>query len=83
MRLIIEEHTLAKKNQQRFLRPRIWVHPLRGYQKEAHRLVLWCKEHDLIPATGSVNQEVLAIAGRSPGKYSVKRPAADTAGGPG
>ena len=74
VRLIIEEHALTKKNQQRSLRPRIWVHPLRGYQKEAQRLVLWCKEQDLIPATGSVNQEVLAIAGRSPGKYSVKRP---------
>ena len=74
VRLIIEEHTLAKKNQQRSLRPRIWVHPLRGYQKEAQRLVLWCKEQDLMPTTGSVNQEVLAIAGRSPGKYSVKRP---------
>ncbi len=74
VRLIIEEHTLAKKNRQYSLRPRIWLHPLRGYQKEAQRLVLWCKEQDLIPATGSVNQEVLATAGRSPGKYSVKRP---------
>ncbi len=73
-RLIIEEHALAKKNQGLALRPRIWVQPLRGYQREAQRLVLWCQEQDLIPATGSVNQEVLAIAGRSPGKYSVKRP---------
>ena len=74
VRLIIEEHALAKKNQQRSLRPRIWVQPLRGYQKEAHRLVLWCREQDLIPATRSVNQEVLTTTGRSPGKYSVKRP---------
>ncbi len=74
VRLIIEEHTLAKKNQRRSLRPRIWVQPLRGYQQEAHRLVLWCREQDLIPATESAHQEVLATAGRSPGKYSVKRP---------
>ena len=74
VRLIIEEPVLVKKNQQRSLQPRIWVHPLRGYQKEAHRLVMWCRGQDLIPATGSVNQEVLATAGRSPGKYSVKRP---------
>ena len=74
VRLIIEEHAVAKKNQGLALRPRIWVQPLRGYQREAQRLVLWCKEQDLIPATSSVNQEVLATAGRSPGKYSVKRP---------
>ena len=74
VRLMIEEHTLVKKKQRRSLRPRIWVQPLRGYQQEAHRLVLWCREQDLIPATGSVNQEVLATTGRSPGKYSVKRP---------
>lgn len=74
VRLIIEEHAVAKKNQGLTLRPRIWVQPLRGYQREAQRLVLWCKEQDLIPATSSVNQEVLATAGRSPGKYSVKRP---------
>ena len=74
VRLIIEEHTLAKKNQRRSFRPRIWIHALRGYQKEAQRLVLWCREQNLIPATENVNQEVLATAGRSPGKYSVKRP---------
>lgn len=74
VRLIIEEHSVAKKNGQLSLRPRIWVQPLRGYQQEAQRVVLWCTEQDLIPATGSVNQEVLATAGRSPGKYSVKRP---------
>ena len=74
VRLIIEEHAVAKKNQPPALRPRIWVHPLRGYQQEAQRLVLWCKEQDLIPTTSSVNQEALATAGRSPGKYSVKRP---------
>ena len=74
VRLIIEEHAVAKKNQSLALRPRIWVQPLRGYEKEAKQLVLWCKEQDLIPATSSVNQEVLATAGRSPGKYSVKRP---------
>ena len=74
VRLIIEEHALAKKDQQPSLRPRIWVHPLRGYQKEAQRLVLWCGEQDLIPATRSVSQEILTTTGRSPGKYSVKRP---------
>lgn len=74
VRLIVEEPVLAKKNKQRALQPRIWVHPLRGYQKEAQRLALWCREQDLIPATGSVNQEVLATVGCSPGKYSVKRP---------
>ncbi len=74
VRLIIEEHLLARKNQSRPLRPRIWVQPLRGYRKEARRLVRWCGEQDLIPTTESVNQEVLATAGRSPGKYSVKRP---------
>ena len=74
VRLIIEEQTLVKKNQRRSLQPRIWVQPLRGYQKEAQRLVRWCQEQDLIPTTGSVNQEVLTATGRSPGKYSVKRP---------
>ncbi len=74
VRLIIEEHVVAKKNSGLTLRPRIWIHPLRGYQKEAKRLVLWCQEQDLIPATRGVNQEALATQGRSPGKYSVKRP---------
>ena len=74
VRLIIEEHAVAKKNQSLSLRPRIWVQPLRGYEKEAKQLVLWCQEQDLIPTTSGVNQEVLATAGRSPGKYSVKRP---------
>ena len=74
VRLIIEEHTLVKKNRRSSLRPRIWVQPLRGYQREAHRLGLWCREQDLIATTSSVNQEVLATIGRSPGKYSVKRP---------
>ena len=73
-RLIIEEHVLARKNRQHSLQPRIWVQPLRGYQKEAQRLGLWCREQDLIPTTRGVTQEVLATAGRSPGKYSVKRP---------
>ena len=74
VRLIIEEHALVKKNQQPSLQPRIWVHPLRGYQKEAQRLVLWCEEQNLIPTPRSVNQEILTTTGRSPGKYSVKRP---------
>ena len=74
VRLIIEEHDLTRKNQRLALQPRIWVQPLRGYQKEAQRLVRWCREQDLIPATGSAHQEALATTGRSPGKYSVKRP---------
>ena len=73
-RLIVEEHSVAKKNQALSLRPRIWVHSLRGYQKEAKRLVLWCQEQGLIPTTRSVNQEALTTQDRSPGKYSVKRP---------
>lgn len=76
VRLIVEEHAIAKKNYGCSLRPRIWVHPLRGYRKEAQGLVRWCQEQDLITTTRSVNQEVLEVlaAGRSPGKYSVKRP---------
>ncbi len=74
VRLVIEEHVLAKNTQPSPLQPRVWVHPLRGYQKEAQRVVLWCREQGLIPANRSVNQEVLETTGRSPGKYSLKRP---------
>ena len=74
VRMIIEEASLVKKACSGPLQPRIWIRPLRGYRKEAKQVLRWCAEHDLSPTVTSVSQEALAQLGRSPGKYSVKRP---------
>ena len=72
VRLVVDQHHLVHDDAARPLLTRVWIKPIRGYDKAAMKLRKWLTRHDFAPLPGSLYTIALAAAGRVPNDYSAK-----------
>jgi CHAD domain-containing protein len=72
VRLVVGQHHLMHDDASRPLLTRVWIKPIRGYDKAAMKLRKWLTHHDFAPLPASLYSIALAAAGRVPNDYSAK-----------